>query len=406
MVSLVGSWMQMTAQSWLVLTLTDSPFKLGLVGAAQFAPSLLFTLYAGVLADRLPKRRILVLTQSVMAVCALALAFLTLSGRVEFWQVAVLALVVGTVRAFDTPARQAFFIEMTSRDDLLNAIALNSAAFNLARVAGPALAGLVIRVLGTGWAFAANGVSFLAVILALLHMDILDRGRARERSALEEIRTGLSYVRTTPPVLGIIVLLGVVSTFALNWSILVPLLARNALGLEATGYGLLMSAMGVGALAGSVALATFGGRGPQVGVLVAGAVALGLGQMVLALVRTPLGAAITLLLCGAAMVTYLSSSNTTVQSTVPDHLRGRVMSLYFLVFGGVTPFGALIVGSLAEHVGASGTFMVTGTVTALFALVMLASRRLPAPSPYDELVGPDSDSFATGTGAPSGPAAG
>lgn len=373
----------MTAQSWLVLTLTDSPFKLGLVGTAQFAPSLLFTLYAGVLADRLPKRKILLVTQVILAVSAVVLAALTLSGRVEFWHVAALAGVVGTVRAFDTPARQAFFIEMTSKADLLNAIALNSAAFNVARVLGPAAAGLIIRAVGTGWAFAANGLSFLAVILALASMDVPDRRRPQERSVLGEIQGGLGYVRRTPSVLGIIVLLGVVSTFALNWSILVPLLARDTLGLEAAGYGLLMSAMGVGALAGSMALATYGDRGPQLRAVVGGAVALGLGQVLLSGVSSAWGAAVVLFACGAAMVTYLSSSNTTLQSTVPDDLRGRVMSLYFLVFGGVTPFGALIVGGLAERVGPSWTFVVTGTVTALVTLGMLATRRLPAPPPPD-----------------------
>lgn len=369
----------MTAQAWLVLVLTDSPFKLGLVTTLQFSPVLLFTLYAGVLADRFPKRKILLATQSCLAVFALALSYLTLSGRVQYWHVAALAALVGTARAFDTPARQAFFVEMTSKEDLMNAIALNSSIFNLARVIGPALAGVVIKVVGTGWAFFANGVSFLAVIYALMLMDIPERVRPVAGSAMGEIRAGLSYVRRTPSVLGIIVLLGLTSTFALNLSVLVPLLARSVLGLDSSGYGLLMSALGVGALLGSVSLATYAGPGSQVKILLIGAVMLGVGEAALFFVRNPFLAAAILFVCGAAMVTYLASSNTTVQSTVPDELRGRVMSVYFLVFGGVTPLGAFVAGSLAEHLGASATFGVVGVVTVVATLVMVALGRMPSP---------------------------
>ncbi len=388
MISLAGSWMQTTAQSWLVLTLTNSPFKLGLISTLQFAPVLVLSLYAGVLADRLPKRRILVVTQTSLAVFALVLGLLTLTGHVQFWHVACLATLVGVVQAFDGPARQSFFVEMTSREDLLNAIALNSTIFNLARVVGPALAGLLIKAIGTGWAFVANGVSFFAVIYALLVMTVPDVAHAVRRSAVQEIRIGLAYIAGTPPVLGIIVLLGFVSTFALNWSVLVPLLARNVLGLDASGYGLLMSAMGTGALIGSVALATYGGPGPQMKPLLAGVTALGLGEVVLALIHSPILAAVVLFGCGAGMVIYLASSNTTVQATVPDDLRGRVMSVYFLVFGGVTPFGAFLVGTAAEHVGTSLTFGLAGGVTLLVTVVMLLMRRLPAP-PEPNRVAPD-----------------
>jgi predicted MFS family arabinose efflux permease len=376
MVSLVGSWMQMTAQSWLVLILTDSPFKLGLVGTLQFAPLLVFTLYGGVLADRLPKRRILLATQSCLALFALVLAFLTLSGRVQFWHVALLAALVGTVRSFDAPARQAFFVEMVGREDLLNAIALNSTIFNLARVAGPALGGLVIKAVGTGWAFLANGLSFLAVIAALAAMTTPDRARPGRRGVGGEMREGLAYIARTPAVLGIIILLGLVSTFALNWNVLVPTFARAALGLDAGGYGLLMSSMGVGALTGSVALATFGGRGPRARPLLAGALSLGIGLAVLCLVRGPALAAAVLFCCGAAQVTYLASSNTTVQSLVPDDLRGRVMAAYFLVFGGVAPLGAFLSGSLAEHYGAPVTFGVMGCLTVAAVLAVSAGGRL------------------------------
>jgi len=380
--------MQMTAQSWLVLTLTESPFKLGLVGSLHFAPMIVFTLYAGVLADRLPKRRIIIATQSSMAVCALVLAALTLSGHVRYWHVLVLAALVGTARAFDTPARQAFFVEMVGREDLLNAIALNSSVFNLARVIGPALAGLVIKMLGTGWAFLGNGLSYFAVIAALAAMDIPDRVRPGRTGAAKDIAVGLGYVRRTPSVLGIIALLGVVGVFTLNLNVLVPLLARHVLGLDSSGYGFLMASMGVGALTGAIALATYGGRGPQVRLLVAGAVMLGVGETILGLIGGFASAAVVLFACGLSLVIYLASSNTTVQAVVPDELRGRVMSVYFLVLGGTAPLGAFISGTMAEHLGVPTTLWALGGITVAATVVMAFVGVLPAP--------PDT---ARGTGA-------
>jgi MFS family permease len=377
MISLAGSWMQMTAQAWLVLTLTGSALKLGLVSALQFTPVLLLTLYAGVLADRFPKRKILLLTQVSLALFAFALAFLTLSGQVRFWHVACLAALSGTARAFDAPARQSFFVEMTGKEDLLNAVALNSTIFNLARVVGPALAGVTIKALGTGWAFLINGLSFFAVIYALWVMTVPDRARrAGGRSALGEIREGLAYIRGTPAVLGVIVLLGAISTLALNLNVLVPLLAREVLELDSSGYGFLMSALGAGALLGSVGLATYGTEGRQARLIVAGAVLLGTGEVALGLVGSPVLAAVVLFGCGAAMVTYLASSNTSVQTAVPDELRGRVMSVYFLVFGGVTPLGAFLTGALAERLGTPAAFGVVGSLSVMAALAAAGFWRL------------------------------
>lgn len=373
--------MQITGQAWLVLTLTNSPFKLGLVSTLQWLPALFLTLYAGVTADRLAKRKILIVTQSTLALMAFVLAFLTLTGRVQYWHILIIATIVGTAQAFDMPTRQAFVVEMASKEDLLNAIALNSSIFNLARVAGPALAGIVIKAFGTGWAFFLNGVSFFGVIYSFFAMSLPDRVRPRERSALGEIRTGLGYVGRTPAVLGVIVLLGLISTFSLNFQVLVPLLARNVLHGDSRQFGFLMSAMGAGALLGSVLLATFGGRGPQMKLILAGATVLGLGQVVLLAVRGWTLSAIALFVCGAAMVTFSASSNTTIQVSVPDELRGRVMGVYSLVFGGVTPIGAFITGTLAQHLGARVTFAVAGAIALLTTAVMSASGKLRAPSP-------------------------
>jgi len=376
MVSLIGSWMQMTGQAWLVLTLTDSPFKLGLVSALQWTPVLFLSLFAGVVADRYPKRRILVITQSGLCAMAFVLAALTLSGKVQYWHVLITATCVGTLQAFDMPTRQSFVVEMAGRDDLLNAIALNSTIFNLARVIGPALAGLVIKEVGIGWAFALNGLSFFAVIYALRAMDVPDRVRPRQGSTVSHIVDGLRYIRRTPLVLGIMILLAVISIFALNFQVLVPTLARNALHGDSSQYGLLMSCMGAGALLGSVCLATFGGRGPQVKAILAGAVLLGLGEMALLFARGWGFAGLSLFVCGAAMVTFSASANTTIQWSVPDELRGRVMSVHTLVFGGTTPFGAFISGTLAQRLGAAATFGIIGGVAVLSAVVMWLSRLL------------------------------
>jgi MFS family permease len=376
MVSLIGSWMQMTGQAWLVLTLTDSPFKLGLVSALQWTPVLLLSLFAGVVADRYPKRRILVITQSGLCVMAFVLAALTLSGKVQYWHVLITATCVGTLQAFDMPTRQSFVVEMAGRDDLLNAIALNSTIFNLARVIGPALAGLVVKEVGIGWAFALNGLSFFAVIYALRAMDVPDLVRPREGSAVSHIVDGLRYIGRTPLVLGIMILLAVISIFALNFQVLVPTLARNALHGDSGQYGLLMSCMGVGALLGSVCLATFGGRGPQTKAILAGAVLLGLGEMALLFARGWAFAGLSLFVCGAAMVTFSASANTTIQWSVPDELRGRVMSVHALVFGGTTPFGAFIAGTLAQRLGASATFGIIGGVAVLSAVAVGLSRLL------------------------------
>lgn len=369
MVSLIGTWMQSTGQSWLVLVLTNSPFLLGLISALQFAPVLIFSLFAGAIADRIPKRAMLIATQTALMVLAFVLSALTLTGLVRYWHVAVLATLFGVVNAFDGPTRQAFVVEMVGKEDLMNAIALNSTVFNIARIIGPAASGFVTKEFGPGWAFFANGVSFIAVIIALLAMDIEMRRRVpvADRSIVEDVREGIAYIARTPPVMTVIVLLGLVSTFALNFNVWVPLLAKNVLHGDAGLYGFLMSAMGVGALVGAIALAFVSGRGPQRRLLVAGAVLVSAAELALALVRHSFIAAAALALAGWSMIIYTAISNTTVQVTVPDHLRGRVMSVYFLVFAGVTPFGALFAGSIAQRFG-TPVSMASGGVVGLLSI--------------------------------------
>jgi MFS family permease len=361
LISLVGTWMQSVAQSWLVLELTNSPFLLGLIGTLQFAPVLVLSFFAGALADRLPKRRLLVVTQSLMCVQALVLAALVHRGHVAYWHVAVMATIYGVANTVDMPTRQAFIVEMVGRDSLRSAIALNSAMFNGARVIGPALAGLVIARWGTALAFFFNGLSFVAVIAALFALHAHGLPRASSGRALRhEIAEGVRYALRTPRIALVMSLVMAVSAFFFNYNTLVPLLARDMLHQDAHGFGLLMTAVGIGAVAGAVVLASLGAERPPTNVLITAALALGLATMLMASVGRFGVAVAVLVVMGFCGMLFMTGANTTVQLTVPDELRGRVMSLHTLMFAGMTPFGAFLVGSVVEAFGPRAGFFITG----------------------------------------------
>jgi MFS family permease len=376
-VSQIGTWMQSVAQSWLVLELTNSPFRLGLVGTLQFTPMLLLSFFAGVLADRLPKRRLLVVTQSVMAVQALSLAALVASGHVQYWHVTVMATVYGLANTMDIPARQAFVVEMVGKDSLVSAIALNSALFNSARVIGPALAGLAIARWGTSTAFAVNAVSFLAVIGALLvlHTEGTPRG-ASGRRVRSEIAEGVAYALHTPRIVLVLGLVLVVSVFLFNNNVMVPLFARQGMGLDAHGFGLLMAALGVGAVAGALALAALGRGRPAIRSLLIPAAVLAVTTGALAQVTRFGVAAALLAVMGFCGILVMAGANTSHQLTVPDELRGRIMSLHMLVFAGMAPFGAFTIGTLAERFGIRTTLGVTGACGLLGVLGLAVWWRL------------------------------
>jgi MFS family permease len=374
LVSVTGTWMQTLAQAWLVLTLTSSAFLLGLVSVFQFTPILLFGLFAGVLADRLPKRNLLVGTQAFSSLLAALLAVLVWTERVELWHVYSLALGLGIVNAFDMPARQAFVVEMVGKDDLPNAIALNSSLFNAARIVGPAIAGVLLAAFGPAICFALNSASYLAVIAGFLMMRLGPRSAPRGRG-LTQLREGLAYVRATPDILRTILLVGLIATFGMNFNVWIPLLARFDLDGGASGFGLLMSAMGVGSLTGALTLA-FLVRRVQRWMLFSTATALGVLNLVLALagaipVAIPV-AMVVLVLLGFAMTTTMAMANTTVQTTARDELRGRVMSVYMTVFAGTAPFGALIAGAIAGRFGTPASLLVGGLVT-LTAIVVVGT---------------------------------
>jgi len=382
LLALVGGWMQTVAQAWLVLQLTDSPFKLGLISTLQFSPILMFSLVAGAVADRLPKRGLLVTTQTTLACQALLLGALVSTGRVQYGHVAVLGLVLGFANAVDQPARQSFVMDMVGKGDVANAVALNSAAFNAARIVGPAVAGVLIGRVGVGPVFFINSVGFVGVILTLLRLEA--RGLpARERRAtmLEEIVEGLRYARRTPRLLLALGLVLSVSLFVFNFTVYVPLLARTVLGLGAEGFGFLMASLGVGAVAGALTVGGFGSREPELGRMflsaaVAFAALLGLG-----LSRHVWTAAPLLFVTGYFGIMLMATCNTSMQLRAPDALRGRVMSLYTWVTGGVFPVGAFLVGSISQAWGVSAAFLWNGTLGLLALAGIMLWWRLRARGP-------------------------
>jgi MFS family permease len=379
-ISLVGTWMQQVAQAWLVLQLTHDPIWLGVVAAAQFIPVMVLGLFAGVAADALPKRRVLVWTQVTMMILAAVLAALVISGVVEVWMILVLAFLLGIANAVDMPVRQAFSIELVGREDIGQAVALNSAMFNGARVVGPAAAGLAIGAFGVGPAFVINSLSFLAVIIGLRMMDErelqIPTRIARPESAkavVRNLREGLSYVRRTQLVLLAVIVVGTVATVGMNFGVLIPAFAQNELGSGAAGYGFLMAASGIGSLLAAVRL-VFGGR-PRPVRLATGALLLGAASVALAATREFPVALVLMVLVGFGSIWMAATGNATIQLAVPDHLRGRVMSVYTTVFSASVPIGGLAMGAVASSFGVPVAIALGGALSVLVGLGALAWGR-------------------------------
>jgi MFS family permease len=351
-ISQIGSWLQRVAQSWLVLDLTDSPAALGIVTAAQFLPILILSLFAGVIADRLPRRGLLYVITIVESLQSIVLAALTLTGTIQLWHVYVLAAVLGIASAFEMPTRQVFLSELVDRDELQSGISLNSSVFNAARILGPGIGGVIIAVWGVGLCFALNAVSFVAVLisLAIMNMHHLREIKRPPRAALwAQLADGIRYSARSPALGFPLVLLAVIGTFAYNFGVTLPLLARYALDLGAVGFGTLNTAMGVGSLVGALGVAAR--LSPTRTVLLAAAGAFS--ALLLAVAMSPWYVLTLLILVGAgvASVTYSAVTNTTLQLNSREEYRGRVLSLYTLLFAGSTPIGGAITGWLADAWG-------------------------------------------------------
>jgi len=397
LISLVGTWMQSVAQGWLMHRLTSSAFMLGLLGFMQFLPVLLLSLWAGVIVDSIDKRKLLLITQSAFLLQAALLATAVSTGVVKPWMVLALAFVFGTINAVDLPARQSFVVELAGKEDLSNAIALNSGAFNVARVVGPSIAGILLATIGEAGCFWLNAVSYIAVIASLWRMDLMSKpgvGFQLER-AVEHMKEGVRYARGTRPLRNLLILLGVTAGLGFQYMILLPVYVRDIQRADATVYGLLVSAFGLGSLLSAGWMTRQQDRWALrrnifIGLLVA-AIAMGTFAWSRFL---PLSLAMGFL-AGFGLILYVATTNTLIQITTEDRYRGRVMSLYTLMFVGTAPIGALISGSIAQRFGApvattvSATVLLGGALWMMRRLRVLAAREAVAPPlpPATEKVG-------------------
>jgi MFS family permease len=380
-ISLIGTWMQMTAQAWLVLTLTHSSTAVGLVIALQTLPVLLLTPYGGVIADRGDKRRLMVALQSAMGIQALILGLLTVTGSVRVWEVGALALLLGVNNAFENPARQSFMLEMVGADHLRNAVSLNSVLVNVARTVGPAVAGILIATVGEGVCFLVNAASFIAVIASLITMDraALSPSPPAPR-APGQLREGLAYVRRTPELAVPLLMMAVVGCLTYEFQVSLPVMASRGLHAGATGFGFMTAAMGTGAVIGGLGLAARGKTGLLP--LVIAAWSFGI-AVALAALAPNLGFELAALaLAGGASISFMATGNSTLQLTAEPSMRGRVMSLWFVAFQGSTPIGGPIIGWIMGVLGARAGLGI-GAITCIVvaAAGLAALRRLPARAP-------------------------
>lgn len=380
LVSLFGTWMQNTAQGFLVYELTGSPAYLGVVGFAAGVPAWLFMLYGGVIADRYPRRTIMVVTQTMMMSLAFILATLTYFGVVQPWHIVILAFLLGTANAFDTPARMALVSDLVQHDDLTNAIALNSGMFNAATIVGPAVAGITYAAFGPAWCFLLNGISFLALIAALILMRLPPVEVApQRRSLISGLKEALQYIQTETIVRTIILVVAVVSLFGASFQTLFPAWAVDVLGGDVTTNGLLRSAQGVGAVISALMIASLSSSGKRGKILTVGLFLFPLLLIVFAQIHQTTPALLVLVLIGISVVMIFNLANSMVQINVPDALRGRVMSVYSLTFFGTFPIGSLIMGTLAEYINEMAAVLIGATVLLTCAvLVTLTVPRLRA----------------------------
>jgi len=376
-ISLVGTWMQNVGEGWLILTLTNSPFYVGLTAALSSLGVLLFSLYAGVIADRADKRRFIIFMQLAFMLEALTVAILVWTHVVAVWQVLLLATILGIASGFDIPMRQSFIVEMVGKDDLMNAIALNSSLFNGARVIGPAIAGFLIGAVGIAWCYFLNSVSYIAVIAGLLMMRLPPRPpRPQTASAWTGFREVLSYLRGDRRLRVLMMLTAILSVFGFPYISMMPVFARDVLHRGATGYGALTSSIGIGAVIGALGVALTSGRIRRRGrLMLIGGTAFGVLLILFAASRALALAMALLALAGCAMIVNNSITNTMLQTTAPDHLRGRIMGFYSFVFVGMAPFGAFLFGVVAEHVGVPVTLASGGAIVAVS--VALAGWMVP-----------------------------
>lgn len=376
-VSLVGTWMQNIAQPWLAYSLTHSPFLLSLIGTLQFTPTMLFSLFAGVFVDKHSKKKILICTQTISLGITLVLALLILFGKVQYWHIAIMATLLGIVNTFDMPSRQAFVIELAGKEDLTNAIALNSMSFNLARIIGPSIAGIIMGYFGIASCFFINSISFAAVLVSLFFIKpiAMHSKIKKETKVIKEIIEGLKYIYHKDILFYTVIVVAIVGTFAPNFNVLVPIFAKEILGQNETGFGILMSFMGVGSFFGAMFMASLSKSGPKKFVIYIVPLIVGAFLVMTGLTNMYLMTGISLAMTGFFFISFASSSNSTLQLNSSNEYRGRVMSVYTLVFAGSTPIGNLYAGFITEHFNARIGFAACGLIIILLMIPLLIYRK-------------------------------
>lgn len=374
-ISLMGTWMQRAAQIWLVYTMTKSPFLLGLLGAAQSVPMLTFSLFAGVIVDRFPKRKLIIATQTAMMLQAFALAALTFTGKVQYWHVLALAVILGIAQTLDMPGRQSFFMEMVGKEDLQNAISLNSSIVNLAKIIGPSIAGIAMEELGAAWCFFFNGVSFLAVIYGLSKITVGNSPKAHKHgNVLTQVKEGLTHIWSSDVLRTSLLAMAVFSTFAMNTNVIIPVFADDALKMGASAYSTLLSASGAGALLGALFMANRAGKRITPYMIARSAFACAFLQIAMILVTNYWVAMVMVASIGFINLTFNNMVNSTLQLNSSDQYRGRVMSVYALVHNGTTPLGNLYVGTMMQHLGGRMGFPSCGLAAAALTGILIATR--------------------------------
>jgi MFS family permease len=382
LLSLIGTWMQTTGQDWLVLQLTHSAWLLGVVGALQFLPVLLFSLFSGVIADRFPKRRLLICTQIASMTLAIVLCILVFTGTVQIWHIFILASLLGMTNSLDMPVRQSFVVEMVGKETLPNAIALNSSSFNLARIIGPSIAGILISWFGEAPLFLINAISFIPVLYSLylmrsteLYNQPLRQAQQQKQGTFKSLGEGLSYITRVPVVFMIITLVGVVSLFGINFNVVLPLFADTVLKVGSQGYGFISSAFGFGALVSAIWLA-WSNKPASIKQLLISALLFGIIEGLFAISHLYILSLLLIAVVGFTLIAFSARANSMLQAVTPNHLRGRIMSVYTIVFAGTTPIGNLFIGALASVFGAA-IALLAGAVPCIIAAVTAWCMRKP-----------------------------
>jgi MFS family permease len=370
-VSLIGTWMQNAGQSWLVVTLTDSALKLSFVSALQFTPVLLFSLFAGALIDNYPKKKILLITQTIMGVLAFVLTFLVFTHKVQYWHILVLATILGCCNAVDMPARQSFMIELVGKEDLMNAIALNSTVFNAARMVGPAVAGIMIKFFGFFICFLLNAISFIPLVYGIYMISAsgAPKQNSEKKNMILDIKEGLKYVFDSKEILFTILLVFFVSTFAMNYSVLIPLLAKQVLNMDSDGYGYLMAAMGLGSMLSAFTVATRS-RGPKRRLMFLAGAVISIMLVFIGVFKDYGVSMVTLFIAGVFNVLFSTTANSTIQLKSKNEFRGRVMSVYAMVFAGATPLGSLFEGAISKWLSITDAFIISGVITVIIGFII------------------------------------